>query len=84
MIVDGVEPWEEFKWVGNTIKLGDVTLRVLSRTVRCDGVSGTGLDVPKLLQKHFPEHGPYLGIYAQVVEGGMMRIGDGVQPPPQT
>ena len=34
--------------------------------------------VPGLLQKHFPEHGPYLGVYAQVVSGGTIRPGDRV------
>jgi MOSC domain-containing protein YiiM len=32
--------------------------------------------VPELLRKHFPEHGPYLGIYAQVVKAGTIRCGD--------
>ena len=36
------------------------------------------VDVPALLARHFPEHGPYLGVYAQVVTGGAVRIGDRV------
>ena len=56
--------------------------------VRCQGVNadarrGSGekadLDIPGLLSTHFPEHGPYLGVYAQVVEGGRVRLGDAVE-----
>lgn len=62
--------------------------RITSRTVRCAGIGvdplqpelGT-IDIPKLLTKHFPHHGPYLGIYAVVdqVEGfncGQLCVGD--------
>ena len=47
-------------------------------TVRCEGVGIDPLDpnrekvdVPKLLAKHYPEYGPYLGVYAslEVIDG---------------
>ena len=34
------------------------------------------LDLPRLLTEHFPEHGPYLGVYAQVVAAGRVSLGD--------
>ena len=73
---------------------------MVKRTVRCCGVSlssevdggthgdeGSELDVVALLTTHFPQHGPYLGVYAQVVSGGWINIGDRVnsirpRPPP--
>ena len=97
IVISGVPAWQEFDWVGSTIRVGGATLEVLKRTVRCeainvDGREGSGnglrnlpatrrLDVPGLLSKHFPEHGPYLGIYARVVEAGSVRVGDALQPP---
>lgn len=85
VLFDGVAPWEEFHWVGRTIAMGkEVRLRVISRTIRCaatcvDGASGgQGPDVPALLQQHFPEHGPYLGVYAQVLRGGRVELGDSI------
>ena len=55
-------------------------MRIVSQTVRCEGVDadarhGTGkadVSVPALLQKRFPQLGPYLGVYAQVVGAGGM------------
>ena len=85
VVLEGSLPaWEEFQWVGRTIQLGGATLKVIKRAVRCEGINvdarhGSGradMDVPALLAKHFPEHGAFLGVYAQVVTGGAVRIGD--------
>eukprot|EP00930_Biecheleria_cincta_P072484 TRINITY_DN59875_c0_g1_i1.p1 TRINITY_DN59875_c0_g1~~TRINITY_DN59875_c0_g1_i1.p1 ORF type:complete len:322 (-),score=47.21 TRINITY_DN59875_c0_g1_i1:32-973(-) len=86
ILFDGLDPWQEFTWVGRTIAVGDdVRMKVIKRTVRCaatcvDLASATkGTDIPAQLQKHFPEHGPYLGVYAQVVRGGTIRHGDAIR-----
>lgn len=59
--------------------------RITSRTVRCAGIGVDPLqlelgvlDVPKLLTKHFPQHGPYLGVYAVAdsTSGGTICVGD--------
>ncbi|KAL9189786.1 hypothetical protein ACHAXT_009461 [Thalassiosira profunda] len=61
--------------------------RIVSRTVRCAGVGVDPLhpelgaiDIPDLLVKHFPEHGPYLGVYACLEDpeciGGTISVGD--------
>lgn len=83
ILFDGSEPWEEFKWVGHSIAIGpEVRMRVIKRTVRCAGTcvdlstSSRGADVPSLLARYFPEHGPYLGVYAQVVRAGTIRLQD--------
>jgi uncharacterized protein YcbX len=86
IVLDGPAPWSEFDWVGKTLVFGSTKLKVISTTVRCDGVSVDPLDhpdlavldIPKLLVTHFPEHGPYLGVYAVAEEGGAMAIGDDV------
>ena len=55
---------------------------ICARTVRCDGISvdplnrSEILNIPNLLSKHFPEHGPYLGVYALVDTPGIIDIGD--------
>ncbi|VEU39647.1 unnamed protein product [Pseudo-nitzschia multistriata] len=91
IVIDGLGPWEEFDWVGRTLRIvpkeeGDndenasgvqhaahLRLKVLTKTVRCEGIGidpldpKTGkLDMPKLLSENYPEHGPYLGVYASI------------------
>ena len=84
IVITNLEPWKEFEWVGKSISCNTgVELDVLSRTIRCDGVSvdpidvsRPRLDIPKLLNEHFPQYGPYLGVYAVVKSGGVISIGD--------
>ena len=108
IVIDGenLEPWVEFDWIGKRLQIGkDVQLSVISKTVRCDGVSidpddiemidtdvatnhdddepklrYNSLDIPGLLVEHFPEHGPYLGVYAVIETGnGTISIGDDIK-----
>lgn len=92
IIVDNLEPWAEFDLIGKTIEVikdidysknssppNSLRLRIVSRTVRCDGVGVDPckpelgkLDIPKLLVENFPEHGPYLGVYA-IVENDSIK-----------
>ena len=88
IVLNGMPAWSEFDWIGKTIQCGSTSLQVISRTVRCEGISidplefpENILDVPKLLTKHFPQNGPYLGVYAVVEEGGHISLGDSVTPP---
>lgn len=77
LVLDGPPPFAEFDWVQNGESLltkdRKGSFRVLSKTVRCRGISldpadplngQEELDLPTLLTKHFPQHGPYLGVYA--------------------
>ena len=41
-------------------------------------------EMPSLLQQHFPEHGPYLGVYARVVRGGQVEVGSQVRVAPES
>jgi uncharacterized protein len=78
--------WSEFGWIGRTLESSSesntLKLKVVSKTVRCKGVSvdpldpETVLDIPKLLMRHFPEHGPYFGVYCVVEAEGRLSIGD--------
>ena len=94
IVLRGLAPWKEFSWVGNTICIGGSIFRVLNRTVRCaathidrEDSQSLETDIPAILQREFPEHGPYLGVYAQFVGAhsdnsnigaGSLRVGDGV------
>ena len=96
IIIDGCEPWSEFDWVDSTIFINNnnenVQMDVIRTTVRCAGVSidpdtYTGnkedeVDIPTLLQKHFPQYGPYLGVYAILKSPGTISIGDSIHTTP--
>jgi uncharacterized protein YcbX len=86
IVIDDVDAWSEFDWVRSKAKLrcinSGLELAVIGKTVRCKGISvdpndlGHVLDIPELLIKHFPEHGPYLGVYAVVDAPGKLSTGD--------
>lgn len=84
IVIDGLEPWEEFKWVDKSIMCGNMKLSVIQRTVRCEGVSidpldpDNVLDIPKLLAKNYPQYGPFFGVYAVIDGPGTISIGDSV------
>lgn len=80
VVFNGVEPWEEFKWVGQTLRMGDATLTISAPIGRCLNIDvnpDTGeRDVPlfSLLQQHFG-HGK-TGVVAKVKLGGLVEVGD--------
>ena len=82
IVLTGAPAWSEFDWIDKKLQCGDVKMTVLSKTVRCEGVSIDPtdpehvLDIPGLLVEHFPEHGPYLGAYAAVDTPGEISLGD--------
>lgn len=82
IVLDGLTAWEEFDLVGKEIKLGTTRMSIVSKTVRCEGVSVDPLDsenildIPGLLTKHYPEYGPFLGVYAVLDKPGSIAIGD--------
>lgn len=80
--LDGLPPWEEFRWLDRGLKLGGVEAQVFDRTTRCDATNvdpATGvrdMAVPALLQRHFG-HADF-GVYAKVTSGGRLAVGDTV------
>lgn len=81
--VEGLSPWQEFDWVGKEIRIGDVQLAVRARIGRCLATAAnpdTGerdLDTLDLLKQACGAQD--FGIYAEVVNGGAVRLGDGVE-----
>jgi len=84
LMLDGLEPWEEFDLVGHTIAIGNTArLKVSSRIFRCaatnvdPATAKRNLDIPGTLMRG---HGHTdCGIYAEVVTGGLIAEGDQVR-----
>ncbi|WP_227268419.1 MOSC domain-containing protein [Roseobacter weihaiensis] len=78
--VEGWKPWAELAAVGRDLTLGTARLRVLLRTRRCAATevnpdtAKRDLNVPRLLRQN--EGHLDMGIYAEVVEGGTIKLGD--------
>lgn len=82
--VSGGRPWAEFDLLGQEIMLGGARLRVFKRTVRCPATEvnpETGerdARPPKALREHFGHAD--LGVYAEVIDGGRIAVGDALEP----
>jgi MOSC domain-containing protein len=84
LYVDGWPAWHEFGLVGQEITVGGARLKVTKRIVRCAATNvdpDTGirdLTIPATLMQTFDHMD--CGIYAQVIEGGGIKPGDGINP----
>ncbi len=82
--VSGGAPWAEFDLLGKEIQLGGARLRVFKRIVRCAATEvnlETGArdaDPPAVLRQHFGHAD--LGVFAEVLEGGLVAVGDALEP----
>ncbi len=76
----GAAPWREFEWVGQEIQVGQARLRVKKRIPRCAATqvnpdtAERDADPVRELRAAFGH--PDLGIYAEVIEGGQIAVGD--------
>jgi uncharacterized protein YcbX len=81
--VSGGGPWAEFDWIGREILLGQARLRIVKRIVRCPATEvnpATGdrdAVPPRWLREHFGHAD--LGVYAEVLEGGRIAVGDALE-----
>jgi uncharacterized protein YcbX len=83
--VDGLEPWEEFRWAGREITLGAARLKITKPIDRCaatnvDPVTAArDLNIPLSLQRGFGH--VHMGVYGVVIDAGGVAVGDQLTPP---
>jgi MOSC domain-containing protein len=83
--LEGGRPWEEFDWLGRDFAIGAVRLRGFKAIKRCaatnvDPARGVrDLNIPLALAEHFGHVN--MGIYADVLEDGVVAVGDPLRPP---
>jgi uncharacterized protein YcbX len=84
VVVETLEPFIEETWIGQLVQVGEVQLRVVSRIERCRTVDlaqdGVAERTP-LLKALGRSRDVCLGVYADVVGPGSLRIGDEVTAP---
>jgi uncharacterized protein YcbX len=80
----GGRPWAEFDWIGKEIQIGQVRLKVVKRIVRCAATevnpetAARDANPPRDLRRYFGHAD--LGVYAEVLEGGNIALGDALEP----
>jgi uncharacterized protein YcbX len=79
----GLPPFSELDMLERQIAIGAVRLKIVKRTKRCPATEvnlTTGerdIRTPKLLRQHYGHMD--MGVYAEVLEGGMLTQGDRVE-----
>jgi uncharacterized protein YcbX len=82
LYVRGWPAWHEFGLVGEKLAIGDARLKVFKTITRCAAVNvdpdtaARDLEIPSAITRHFGRN--ECGIYAEVIEDGIIRIGDTV------
>lgn len=85
LYIDGPAAWQEFSWCGQTIRVGDSELEVVSPIDRCAATcvdpttAARDLNVPLLLKQGFGHID--MGVYAVVRRGGQIAVGDLLELP---
>jgi uncharacterized protein YcbX len=88
--VDGCDPYEEDGWDGALVRVGEATIRVRGQIPRCiittlaPDTGQKDFKTLNLIARHRPRiegrRGLPFGMYAEVVEEGLVRVGDPVRP----
>jgi len=79
---DSDEPFTEDSWVGRTLQIGSLSMRVDQRDSRCVVITidpATGERNPQILRTVTDERQRCLGVYGSTVEPATIRLGDAVR-----
>lgn len=82
LMIDGLEPWVERQWIGALLTVGDVTLRICDHkdcrpSSEVNPATGArDLNTLPILERGY-DH-TQCGVYARVVHGGRIAVGDPV------
>jgi uncharacterized protein YcbX len=82
-LFSGALPFAELDWVGREVLLGGARLQIFKRTQRCAATevnpetAERDARPPRWLVKHYGHAN--MGIYARVVEGGRVAVGDSLE-----
>lgn len=83
--VEGLPAWAEFGWIGQEFRIGSVRLGVMKRIQRCaatavnPSTAQRDINVVQSLVRGFGH--PDMGIYAHVLNAGVIATGDPLVPP---
>jgi uncharacterized protein YcbX len=82
--IEGLEPWAEHDWIGQSIRIGDAEFDVTGPVVRClathaNPVTGErDIEVMQTLTREFGHERPTMGVLAVPRAASTLRVGDEV------
>ena len=82
--IEGCNAWDEFAWIGKSIRIGEIEFRVRKTVTRClathaDPVNGQrDIDVMGTLTRIIGQDQPQFAVSIAAKNPGTIRIGDGV------
>ena len=80
--VDGIEAWEERKWIGKIIKINNISFKVEKNIPRCVAINlkpnsdDNSLNLLKSLKKTYNHFD--MGVYLTALDDGLINIGDNI------
>jgi len=83
LLMDGLEAWQEFEWIGKSVRIGSVTVSIRERIRRCKATTAnpdTGLsdaDTLAALEANWAHRD--MGVYAEVIQTGTIMVGDQIE-----
>jgi len=78
--IDGIEAWEERKWIGKTININNISFKVEKNIPRCVAINlkpktdKDGLNLLKSLRKNYNHFD--MGIYLRPLNDGKIKVGN--------
>lgn len=82
--IEGCNPWDEFAWIGNTIRIGEIEFRIRKNVTRClathaDPATGErDVDIMGTLTRIIGQDQPQFAVSIAAKHTGTIRIGDEV------
>ncbi len=86
LYLEGLAPWAEANWIGQTLGIGDLRLEVVEPIGRCAATNVNpdtaerDMNIPLTLRKGFGHMN--MGAYARVIEGGSLTRGSALEVAP--
>ena len=78
--IDGIEAWEEHKWIGKTIKINNISFKVEKSIPRCVAINlkpetdDNGLNLLQSLKENYSHFN--MGIYLRALNDGKVEVGN--------
>jgi uncharacterized protein YcbX len=76
---DSTHPFPEARWVGRRVCIGDVELEIIGDCPRCSMTTVGFGDLPRdpgIMRALVEANNGNIGVYAKVVKGGVLNVGD--------